>query len=261
MASRTGRGDVLFLCYHGLSEDWPARIAVTPREFEFQIGLLASRGYRGVTFTEAALGNHIDDVVAVTFDDGYRSVDELARPILDRHGLPGTVFVPTRLIGGDAPMVWEGIDQWIGGPHEQELLPMSWQKLGSLADSGWEIGSHTLTHPHLTEIGTDELRDQLVESRHECSEKLGRDCTSIAFPYGEVDDRVIREAEAAGYSAAAMLATRPDLESSFTCPRIGVYNVDERRAFRMKVSPAVRRLRRSRAWLPVAGLLHRLRRG
>ncbi len=250
---------MLVLCYHAVSEDWPATLSVTPQEFEFQVSLLASRGYRGATFTDAALSEPDGKVLAVTFDDGYRSVDEIARPILDRYGFPGTVFVPTALMGADKPLAWTGIDQWLGGPHEDELLPMSWQQLRSLADAGWEIGSHTLTHPRLPALGDAELREQLVGSREECARMMGVDCTSIAFPYGDADERVVREAEATGYSAAAMLSTRLDRASRFACPRIGVYQQDGRRAFRLKVSPAVRRLRRSRAWLPIAKLRHTLR--
>ncbi len=250
---------MLVLCYHAVSEDWPATLSVTPQEFEFQVGLLASRGYRGATFTDAALSEPDRKVVAVTFDDGYRSVIEIARPILDRYRFPGTVFVPTRFMDSEKPMAWTGIDQWLDGPHENELLPMSWQQLRSLANAGWEIGSHSLTHPRLSTLEAPELREQLVESRQECARMMGVDCTSIAFPYGDADARVVREAEAAGYSAAAMLSTRLDRASRFTCPRIGLYQQDGRRAFRLKVSPAVRRFRRSRAWLPIAKLMHAVR--
>jgi peptidoglycan/xylan/chitin deacetylase (PgdA/CDA1 family) len=257
---RRRKRDLLVLCYHAISEDWPATLSVTPADFEFQIDLLTSRGYRAATFTDAVLADGPGKVVAVTFDDGYRSVNEIARPILDRYGLIGTIFVPTRFMDTAEPMAWTGIDQWLGGPHEDELAPMSWQELRSLADAGWEIGSHTLTHPRLPELGDAELRKQLLESRQECARMIGSDCTSIAFPYGDSDERVLREAEAAGYSAAATLSTQLDRTSRFACPRVGVYQIDGRRAFLVKVSPTVRRLRRSPAWLPIARLLHSLRR-
>lgn len=247
------------LCYHAVSEDWPAALSVTPRQFESQIALLAARGFRGVTFTEAATGKASGKVAAVTFDDGYRSVTELARPILDRHGFPATVFVPTRFIDSGQPLAWPGTDRWLGGPHQHELQPMSWEQLRALAAAGWEIGSHTLTHPRLTSLETRELREELVESRGECSERLGSSCASISFPYGDVDDRVLSETRAAGYSAAGLLATQLDRSSPIAFPRIGIYHVDGRVAFRVKVSPTARRLRRSRLWLPIARLLHRVR--
>lgn len=241
--------DLLVLCYHALSDDWAATLSVTPRNFEFQIDLLASRGYRGATFTSAALGETSGKVVAITFDDGYRSVNERARPILERYGFPATVFVPTRLVGQVPRLSWPGIDRWLDGPHDRELEPMSAPELRALIGRGWEIGSHTLTHPRLPLLGDDELRDELATSRRECTEMTGVECTSIAYPYGAVDSRVLRESEAAGYSAGALLSASLRPTSSIGCPRIGVYHGDGHHTFRLKVSPFVRnRLRRSRAW-------------
>lgn len=240
--------DLLVLCYHAISEDWPAALSVTPREFEFQIGLLASRGYRGATLTDAVLRDAGGKLVAITFDDGYRSVNELARPVLERHGFPATVFVPTRLVGTAPRLSWPGIEGWLDGPHEHELEPMSVPELRELAGRDWEIGSHTLTHPHLPLLGDEELRDQLATSRRECAELTGTECRSIAFPYGAVDARVLREAQAAGYSVGALLAASLQRPSDFACPRLGVYHADGHGMFRFKVSPTVRRLRRSRAW-------------
>jgi peptidoglycan/xylan/chitin deacetylase (PgdA/CDA1 family) len=188
-------------------------------------------------------------------------VNEIARPFLERYGLVATVFVPTRFVGTGRPMAWDGIDHWLGGPHESELMPMSWPQLRSLGDSGWEVGSHSLTHPRLPQLADAELREELAESRQECAQMMGRACTSIAFPYGAVDERVLREAEAAGYAAAALLSTQLTGTSRFACPRVGVYHRDGQRAFQLKVSPTVRRIRQSGAWLPIARILRSIRRG
>ena len=67
--------------------------------------------------------------VAVTFDDAFRSIGEQAAPILSRLGLPGTLFVPTRWVDRDTPIAWKGLEHYVGGPHEAELLPMSWAEI------------------------------------------------------------------------------------------------------------------------------------
>jgi peptidoglycan/xylan/chitin deacetylase (PgdA/CDA1 family) len=143
--------DVVVLCYHAVSPRWPADLSVTPEAFERQLRVLLARGYRGATFVDA-VASPARKTIVVTFDDAYLSVLELGKPILDRLGLPASVFVPTDYPGRDGPMTWPGIDQWLGGPHEAELRPMSWEQLGGLADAGWEIGSHTCSHPHLTQL-------------------------------------------------------------------------------------------------------------
>ena len=236
------------LCYHAVSESWSAPLSVTPRELERQVRLLRARGFRGETFTQAVLGPRDARTVAITFDDAYRSVFELAFPILSRAGLRGTVFVPSVFASSESPMAWPGIDRWLGGPHEAELLPMSWDQLGRLAEAGWEIGSHTRTHPNLTQLDDESLADELTGSRLECEGGIGRPCRSLAYPYGDHDERVVRAAREAGYAAAASTLPAGWHPPDPLCwPRIGVYHPDHRLRFRLKVSPLVRRLRVARA--------------
>ena len=240
--------DSIVLCYHAVSESWPAPLSVTPANLERQLGLLTARGYRGVTFSELVAGRHEDRVVCVTFDDAYRSVLAHGLPIMERLGIPGTVFAPTAFVGHPDPMAWPGIDGWLGGPHEPELACMSWDELRRLADAGWEVGSHTRTHPRLTRLGDEQLRDELEGSRADCESGMAQSCGTLAYPYGDWDARVARAAELAGYAAACTLPARLHRPAPLSWPRVGVYHADDLRRFRLKVSPVVRRLRSLRAW-------------
>jgi peptidoglycan/xylan/chitin deacetylase (PgdA/CDA1 family) len=224
---------------------------------ESQIALLAKRGYRPVRFTEAVRGEARGRIVAITFDDAYRSVLALARPVLDRFGFPATVFAPTDGVSAGASLRWPGIDQWVGGPHEHELAPMSWLELRSLADAGWEIGSHTASHPHLTELDDAALEEELVRSKAACEQGLGRPCSSLAYPYGDVDGRVIEATARAGYHVAGALPQRLGSHDPLCWPRIGIYRVDDDRRFRLKVSSTLRRARRSRLWRPLTHVVSR----
>jgi peptidoglycan/xylan/chitin deacetylase (PgdA/CDA1 family) len=240
--------DTIVLCYHALSPDWKAALSTTPERFEAQVALLAKRGYRGVRFSDAVRSRPRGRAVAVTFDDAYHSVLALARPILERFGFPATVFAPTDGVEAAGPLRWPGVDQWIGGPHEHELMPMSWAELKSLASAGWEIGSHTASHPHLTRLDDVVLHEELVRSKAMCEQRLDGPCTSLAYPYGDVDARVVAATARTGYEVAAALPQRLDSKDPLRWPRIGVYHVDDDRRFPMKVSPAFRRMRRSPLW-------------
>jgi peptidoglycan/xylan/chitin deacetylase (PgdA/CDA1 family) len=235
--------DVLVLCYHAVSESWESELAVTPAQLDEQVGGLLARGYRPATFLEAATGPRAPLTLAVTFDDAYRSVFDLALPVLDRLGVPGSVYAPTGWIGSERPMRWEGIEEWIGTPRQQELEPMTWDDLGELAQRGWEVGSHTRSHPRLTKLDDEALAAELSESRASCAAKLGS-CTTIAYPYGDVDERVVAATAAAGYLAAGALPHEPHGDEILRWPRVGVYRWDNRWRFRLKVAPGVRRLRR-----------------
>jgi peptidoglycan/xylan/chitin deacetylase (PgdA/CDA1 family) len=240
--------DVIVLTYHAVSEAWPAELSVLPDRLDVQLREIVRRGYVGATFSQAVTAPPAEKTVSVTFDDAYRSVIELAFPILAAHGLPGTVFTPTDFVATERPMAWPGIDRWLGGPHEHELVPMSWDELARLAAAGWEIGAHGRTHPRLTQLADTVLDDELRGSRAACEAHLGRPCESLAYPYGDADARVVAAAARAGYRAATgpRLMTGHSQELCF--PRMGVWHDDDMARFRKKISPLVRRAWRSPAW-------------
>jgi len=222
---------------------------VRPAALEHQLERLLRRGYRPCTLSEA-LEKPRRRTLVVTFDDAFRSVEARALPLLSRLGVPGTVFVPTDFATGQEPMTWSALSRWVGTRHQRELESMSWDELRRLSDAGWEIGSHTCSHPVLTELGDAEAADELRRSRRVCEVEIGKACTALAYPFGIFDGRVARLAEAAGYEAAAGL-NRHVLEPTagrgrFELPRDGVYRGNGRLDFDAKTSSLIRRARRSR---------------
>jgi peptidoglycan/xylan/chitin deacetylase (PgdA/CDA1 family) len=249
--------EVLALCYHAVSEHWPSELAVTPEDLEQQLSLLVERGYRGATFRDAVTAPPAPRTLAVTFDDAYRSVLDVALPILSRLGLPGSVYVVTAFAGSQRPMTWRGIDRWLGTPHEPELTTLGWDELAGLAAEGWEVGSHSHSHPRLTELGDDELAAELLASRQACAQGLGAPCDTIAYPYGDVDERVAEAAGRAGYRVGGTLPGALRGPTPLRWPRVGIYRGDGQRRFRMKVSRGVRALRATPLWRPGGARLAR----
>jgi peptidoglycan/xylan/chitin deacetylase (PgdA/CDA1 family) len=238
---------VVVLCYHAVSPTWSAPLSVTPDALDQQLTTLTRRGWHGVTFRQAVLGPHAPRTLAVTFDDAFASVLTLAHPILAALGLPATVFAPTAFMSGRR-LSWPGIDHWAATAAAPELTGMTWSQLGLLADQGWEIGSHTHTHPRLTQLDDGALRDELERSRAECAEHVPGAGETIAYPYGDVDERVAAAAGAAGYAAGATLSRSLAQVGAYRWPRVGIYRVDRGWRFELKTNHAVRLLRASRAW-------------
>ena len=233
------------LCYHAVSETWDVPLAVTASQLAEQLELISRRGYRSVTFDAAVAAQPSGPTVAITFDDGFASVLELAFPILSSLDMVATVFVVTDLVDAGEPLDWPGIEQ--GGGPDRDVRGLSWAQLEQLADAGWEVGSHTRTHPRLTQLDDETLADELRGSRAACERALGSPCRSLAYPFGDVDTRVVEAAREAGYEAAASLPTGVVGDSALEWPRIGIYRKDSLRRFRLKVSPTVLRVREALA--------------
>lgn len=191
--------EVLVLCYHAISPTWAAPLALSPDLFERQMTMLVRRGWHATTFRNAVHDPPAPKTLAVTFDDAFASVYEQAYPILSSLGMPATVFAPTSFMSERQPLQWNGIDHWLQTDAAPELAGMSWEDLGGLQEAGWEVGSHTRTHPRLTNLDDAAVRDELAESRHDISTNLSAPCETVAYPYGDVDQRVADAAESAGY--------------------------------------------------------------
>lgn len=239
-------GDLLVLCYHGISETWPAATSVRPGDFEDQLRHFVDRGYRGATLTAALTAPAVEKTLVVSFDDAHRSVLELAAPIMASLNIPGTVFVPTDYAGTERPMGWGGYDVWLGTPHERELLCLDWEELRGLADKGWEVGSHTCSHPHLSQLSDEEIAGELRESKQVCEERLGAPCRSLAYPYSDYDERAARAALEAGYACAATVPRGPAPPLPLQWPRVGAYHGEGPRRLALRA--------RSRRLTPAAAM-------
>ena len=221
----------LVLCYHGVSDNWADQLALPARVLGAQVRSLLGRGLRPVAAADVLDAG--GGTFHVTFDDAYRNIEQVL-PELHGLGVGVTVFACSDLAADGAPLaVPEVAPRAVG--HEDDILTMDWEALRQAAALGVEIGSHTRTHPHLTRLSDDELRAELVGSREALEANLQRPCRFLAYPYGEMDERVRRAAEHAGYEAAYGLVSKPSL-GRFGIPRADVYRGDGRARFRLKTS-------------------------
>jgi peptidoglycan/xylan/chitin deacetylase (PgdA/CDA1 family) len=167
---------------------------VSPARFRAQIDGLARAGYHGVTlaavFAYWKRGVPLPrKPVVVSFDDGYLSDYTRALPLLRRLRWPGVLnleLANVRVHGGlTAAMV------------------------RALIAAGWEIDSHTLTHPDLTTVSDDRLRRELVGSRRELRRRFGVRADYFCYPIGRYDARVERAVRRAGYAGAVIEGRTP----------------------------------------------------
>ena len=174
------------LTYHSL-DDSGSPISVSPGAFAEHARALAKGHVRVLPLAELwaevrSGSESVGDAVAITFDDGFANFAEHAAPVLGELGLPSTVFVVSRRVGGTN--AWGGRDE----PDIPTLPLLGWDALGRLAEAGVCIGGHTQTHQHLDRLGAGEIVDEVVGGRDEIATRLGVVPRCFAYPYGAVSD-------------------------------------------------------------------------
>ncbi len=172
---------------------------VSAGTFRRQMRLLARLGYQARPFAEIVESLVCQRALpprtfAITFDDGYRSVGEIAAPILEEFGLPATVFVVSDWVGRT-----NGWDRRNGRP---ELPLLDWPALRGLASAGWEIGGHTRTHPHLDGLDDAAAYEEILSGKLETEARIGRPLATFCYPYGHFNARTPALVCAAGFRGA-----------------------------------------------------------
>lgn len=153
----------------------------------FIVGMSASI-LRPLTALAVATPNNIRaPKVSFTFDDGLQSSFSLAAPTLQARGFTGTNYVTTDCIGmTTAPNDCRA---------DNSLPYMSWDQVIQLRSQyGWEIGSHTVSHPLLAStdeedqpsaLTIDQVRAELTNSKNAITTNSGVAPTAFASPYGD----------------------------------------------------------------------------
>ncbi|MGB5247178.1 MAG: polysaccharide deacetylase family protein [Woeseia sp.] len=226
----------VILIYHHVASDTPASTSVSPETFARHLAYLDDNGFQVVPLQQIldALneGRPLpDNSVAITFDDAYLSVYNIARPMLEVRGLPYTVFVTTSYI--DAAF----------GNY------MSWEQLRRISASGATIGNHGVQHDSALALRRDESRDawltrireNAVAAQIRISEETGQIPRMFAWPYGEFNADVEGVLADLGWyglgqqSGAAGYATR--LTSVPRYPLAGSYADERNFAIRVNSEP------------------------
>jgi peptidoglycan/xylan/chitin deacetylase (PgdA/CDA1 family) len=127
-------------------------------------------------------------LVCIFFDDAFTNQYEVALPILLEYDFKATFGVITDYVGTGHDL-WEYMDT---------------DKLEDLARYGMDIGCHTKTHPDLTTISDEQLREEIIESKKDL-ENMGFEVSTMVYPYYEWNDKVIDYV----------------IEANFTCARAG----------------------------------------
>jgi peptidoglycan/xylan/chitin deacetylase (PgdA/CDA1 family) len=192
------------LVYHRFGPVAGDPMTITTASFISQLEYLRAHGYQIVPLRQVvgfAIGRESIPAraVAITDDDGHRSVFTEMKPIVERYRIPVTLFIYPSAISNAS-------------------YAMAWDQLAALKATGlFDIESHTYWHPNfkierkrLKPAEFEEfVRSQLLKSRAVIEKHLALRPDLLAWPFGIYDDDLIRIARDCGFVAGFTIERRP----------------------------------------------------
>ena len=156
--------------------------------------------------------------IALTFDDGMRSLHEHALPVLRDAEAPATVFLASDYVGQN--------NRWPSIPkYAPTMEMMSWAQVEDLHAAGWAVEAHTATHPDLRRLADDAIHEELQRGDQAIQARLGHRPEIFAYPYGYWDERVRAiAAHCYRYSVTAQMGVLPaHVHDPHRIPRLETY--------------------------------------
>jgi peptidoglycan/xylan/chitin deacetylase (PgdA/CDA1 family)/glycosyltransferase involved in cell wall biosynthesis len=164
------------------------RYAVAQSDFQQQIQYLQDYNWRAISVSEAlADPQPAGSCVAITFDDGSETDLIGAAPLLKQSNFNATFYV---VVG------------WLGRPSF-----LSSAQLRELADLGFEIGCHSMTHANLCELGPTQLYVEIADAKQKLEDILNKRVDHFSAPYGFWNQSLAQMAIDAGYRS--VVTSRP----------------------------------------------------
>lgn len=183
------------------------RLSVSPQNFEKQLQWLKTHHYQTVNPDYLLRPTPLTGLpIIITLDDGYRDAYENALPLLIKYGFTATFYVLVNGLNKPAYLTWDEVIE--------------------LKKAGMNIGSHTLHHPNLPTLTTENLTFEIRESKRILDERLNQNTTDFCYPYGAYDHRALQAVNQAGYLTATSTKTDEATEkhSAFELPRLRVFD-------------------------------------
>ena len=197
------RHPVRVFTFHRVTDVCKDGMTVGPQVFREQLRYLSRHHQivpieRAIEMLRAGAGL-TRPVAAITFDDGYVSVFDAARPAMAELALPGCCYLSTGLVGTDRRFQHDA-----SHPLREHFGVMTWAQVETLRQEGWSFGGHTVNHPRLSTLDTATLHQELAEPLLALEQRLGLTGVSMAYPFGgrtDITPEGLQLAKTLGYTA------------------------------------------------------------
>ena len=116
--------------------------------------------------------------VSLTFDDSMKEHYTIVAPELEKRGFRGTFW----MCGG-----------WMPAEPQYDTTHFTWAEAKEMSDKGHEMSNHSWSHPNMTTLSEDELKEQIRRNDEAILANLGKPSTTFCFPYNAYNDAVLAE--------------------------------------------------------------------
>ena len=116
--------------------------------------------------------------VSLTFDDSMKEHYTIVAPELEKRELRGTSW----MCGG-----------WMPAEPQYDTTHFTWAEAKEMSDKGHEMSNHSWSHPNMTTLSEDELKEQIRKNDEAILANLGKPSTTFCFPYNAYNDAVLAE--------------------------------------------------------------------
>ena len=116
--------------------------------------------------------------VSLTFDDSMKEHYTIVAPELEKRGFRGTFW----MCGG-----------WMPAEPQYDTTHFTWAEAKEMSDKGHEMSNHSWSHPNMTTLSEDELKEQIRKNDEAILANLGKPSTTFCFPYNAYNDAVLAE--------------------------------------------------------------------
>ena len=170
--------------YHFVRDDtgdyeYPENM-MRPETLKAQLQYLKDNGYETIYKDDIAHLENFTKPVWLTFDDGWEDFYLYAFPLFKEYNMKASYYVITDLIGT---------------PGYVKLEQLKEMKESGLID----IQSHTVTHPRLATLSSDEIYNELYNSKKYLKDNLDIESEVICYPYGSFNNTVLNLSKEVGY--------------------------------------------------------------
>lgn len=193
-SSASNAASLNVLLYHHISDKTPFTTSTSLEDFSSQLDYFAEQGYEIVDLQQAVeqirSGKPLSrKSLAITFDDGFESVCNVAYPELKKRGLPFTVFLSTQPVDDN----YQGF--------------CNWQQLREMSLNGVTIANHTTQHGHLVSEALsdqpwlEQAKQDISKAQRRIRQEIGTAPMLFAYPFGEYNNQLKQWLSEQGYIA------------------------------------------------------------